>query len=242
MSQQTQISRVVPAWTAFMERFPTPGHLARADRGELITLWAGLGYQRRAVNLQRAATVIDDSGWPTDVAGLIQLPGVGPYTAAAVACFAFGEPVPAVDTNLKRILSRWHGEALSGSALNEAALAGLPVDHAADWTQAMMDLGASVCRPRNPVCGECPVEGWCLDPDVYEAPPRQSTYDGSVRQARAAILKALAVHGPSSAGRIIEATGLDRSAVEAAAKALEREATILRSAGLLALAPAEITP
>lgn len=225
-----------------MERFPTPGHLAQADRGEVITLWAGLGYQRRAINLQRTAMVIDGSGWPTDLAGLIRLPGVGPYTAAAVACFAFGEPVPAIDTNLKRILSRWYGEALSGPALNRAAIAQLPVDQAADWAQALMDLGAVVCRPRNPVCDECPVEDWCDDPDVYQAPPRQSTYDGSVRQARAAILKALAAQSPSSADRIVKATGLDRSTVEAAVEALEREATILRSAGRLALAPAEITP
>lgn len=236
MSQQTQISRVVPAWTAFMDRFPTPAELARADRGELITLWAGLGYQRRAINLQRAAEEIHRSGWPTDVAGLMQLPGVGPYTAAAVACFAFGVPVAAVDTNVKRILSRWRGEPLSGPALSEAADAELPDGHAADWGQALMDLGAMVCRPRNPLCDSCPAEDWCTDPGVYEAPPRQSTYEGSVRQARAAILKTLANHSPASVDRIAEATGLDRATIAAAAAALERESTIDRSAGLLSLA------
>jgi len=237
MSQQTQISRVVPAWTAFMDRFPTPAELAGADRGELITLWAGLGYQRRAINLQRAADAIHRSGWPPDVAGLMQLPGVGPYTAAAVACFAFGVPVAAVDTNVKRILSRWRGEPLSGPALSEAADAELPDGHAADWGQALMDLGAMVCRPRNPLCDDCPAEDWCTDPGVYEAPPRQSTYEGSVRQARAAILKTLADHSPASVDRIAEATGLDRATIAAAAAALERESTIDRSVGLLSLAP-----
>jgi A/G-specific adenine glycosylase len=237
MSQQTQISRVVPAWVAFMERFPTPADLAEADRAELITLWAGLGYQRRAINLQRAARSIEESGWPSDSAGLTQLPGVGPYTAAAVACFAFGEPVPPIDTNLKRILSRWRGEPLSGSSLTEAAVAELPIADAADWAQALMDLGALVCRPKNPACQACPVEDWCIDPGIYESPPKQSTYEGSVRQARAAILKTLAENGPSSADGITEATGLDRAIVVTAADALEREATIVRSANLLSLAP-----
>ena len=106
MAQQTQITRVVPAWTAFLERYPTPSDLAGSDRAELIRLWGGLGYQRRAFNLQRAARQIERGGWPADVDGLMALPGVGPYTAAAVACFAFGASVPAVDTNLRRILSR----------------------------------------------------------------------------------------------------------------------------------------
>jgi A/G-specific adenine glycosylase len=237
MSQQTQISRVVPAWTAFMARFPTPSDLAKADLAELITLWAGLGYQRRAIHLQRAARSIAESGWPSDSVGLTQLPGVGPYTAAAVACFAFGEPVPPVDTNLKRILSRWHGEPLSGSSLTDAAVEELPATDAADWAQALMDLGAMVCRPKNPACQVCPVETWCMDPDIYEPPPRQSTYEGSIRQARAAILKTLAENGPSDAEGITEVTGLERAIVLTAADALEREATIVRSAGVLSLAP-----
>ena len=87
MAQQTQITRVVPAWTAFLERYPTPSDLAGSDRAELIRLWGGLGYQRRAFNLQRAARQIERGGWPADVDGLMALPGVGPYTAAAVACF-----------------------------------------------------------------------------------------------------------------------------------------------------------
>ncbi len=237
MSQQTQISRVVPAWTAFMARYPTPGDLAGSDRAELIRLWAGLGYQRRALNLQHAAAVIDQQGWPTSVEGLQKLPGVGPYTAAAVACFAFSVPTAAIDTNLKRILSRWHGEPLEASALARAAESELPPEAAADWSQALMDLGAEVCRPKAPRCGACPVTDWCIDPTVYEPPPRQSRYEGSVRQARAAILKALATNGPTSEPRLVSSTGLDRSTVSAAVNALERESVLVRQDGKLALAP-----
>lgn len=235
MSQQTQISRVVPAWTTFMDRFPTPGDLARADRAEVITLWAGLGYQRRAINLHRAARMIDESGWPTDVAGLRELPGVGRYTAAAVACFAFGLPVAAVDTNLKRILSRWHGKALSGRELDEAAAAELPRDAAADWAQALMDLGAIVCSPRSPTCDSCPVEEWCTDPGVYEPPPRQSRYEGSVRQARAAILKVLAQHGPATQPDLADSTGLDPATLAVALDALESESVLVRAADMVSL-------
>ena len=235
MSQQTQISRVVPVWEAFMERYPTPADLARGDRAELITLWAGLGYQRRAINLQRAARVIEESGWPTEMAGLLELPGVGPYTAAAVASFAFGEAVPAVDTNLKRILSRWHGTPLSGSALNDVAVAEMPVHLPADWAQALMDLGATICRPRNPACEECPVEEWCIDPGVYEPPPRQSAYDGSVRQARAAVLRTIARDGALSLESLAERSGLERSRLEPAIASLVAEGTVQRAGGVISI-------
>ncbi len=218
-----------------MERFPTPADLASADRSELITLWAGLGYQRRAINLQRAARTIEESGWPSDVAGLMGLPGVGPYTAAAVACFAFGQPVPAVDTNLKRILSRWHGEPLSGSDLHEAALTALPSDAAADWAQALMDLGAMVCRPRNPSCEECPVEDWCIDPGVYEPPPRQPAYEGSVRQARAAVLRTVARDGALSIESLSERSGLDPSRLEPAIASLISDGTMRRRDGVVSI-------
>jgi A/G-specific adenine glycosylase len=235
MSQQTQIARVVPAWTAFMARYPTPGNLADSDRAELIRLWAGLGYQRRAINLQRAAVVVDDRGWPTSVGGLMELPGVGAYTAAAVACFAFGAPVPAIDTNLKRILSRWLGTPLDPAALTAAAASELPDDEAAAWNQALMDLGSELCRPREPRCDACPVAEWCLDPTVYEPPPRQSRYEGSVRQARAAILRMVAASGPTSEATIASSSGLAASTVSAAAAALEKESLLERDGDLLAL-------
>ncbi len=189
MSHQTQITRVVPAYERFLDRFPNPGELAGADLAEVLRLWDGLGYQRRAVNLWRTAAIVADGGWPEDVAGLSRLPGVGPYTAAAVACFAFGAPVAAVDTNLRRVVGRWIGRpVLANESLDELVDGHDP----AGWNQAIMDLGATVCRPASPDCAACPVSDWCADPTVYVAPPRQTPYEGSVRQARAAILKALA--------------------------------------------------
>ena len=100
-----------------------------------------------------------------------------------------------------------------------------------------MDLGATICRPRNPGCEECPVEDWCIDPRVYEPPPRQSAYEGSVRQARAAILKSLAEHGPSTQESIAASTGLDPATLAVAVDALERESTLVRTADLVSLAP-----
>lgn len=197
MSQQTQMARVVPAFERFMSRFPTPRALAEAEPAEVLRAWDGLGYQRRALNLRRAAAVVVAEGWPPTAEQLQRLPGIGPYTAAAVACFAFGEAIPAIDTNLRRVLSRWVGEPLAGSALTRVAEALIDGRQPASWNQAIMDLAATVCRPRTPDCGACPVEEWCTDPTVYVPPIRQSHYPGSIRQARAAILKALAA-GASS--------------------------------------------
>ena len=232
MSQQTQISRVVPAWETFMAHYPSPAALAGADRAELITIWAGLGYQRRAFNLQRAASMIADHGWPRSAEELETQPGVGPYTAAAVACFAFGEPVTAVDTNLKRILSRWTGAPLSGRALGEEARSLLGQDRPADWNQAIMDLGALVCRPRDPDCGSCPVAADCADPTVYEPPPRQTRYEGSVRQARAAVLRHLAAHGPSRAEAL---EGVSHDTARRAIDALVSEGLVTERSGSLEL-------
>lgn len=238
MSQQTQIARVIPAWRRFLERYPTPHELAGADRTELIRLWDGLGYQRRAFNLQRAAEVIDHRGWPTDVDALSQLPGVGPYTAAAVACFAFDVPVPAVDTNLKRILSRWHGTMLEGEQLAYVASDEMAGADAPAWNQALMDLGAKICRPRKPNCDACPVQSWCADPSVYKPPTRQSRYLGSVRQARAAVVKQLARAPRSEESQLASIVGLDASTVATAVSALEAEQIIERENGWLRLTSA----
>ena len=230
MSQQTQISRVVPRWEAFMARYPEPASLAEADRSELIRLWKGLGYQRRAINLQRAAAMISRDGWPTTSTELAGLPGVGPYTAAAVACFAFDEPVATIDTNLRRILSRWQGRALSGRDLSAAAGELVDLDRAGDWNQALMDLGAALCRPREPVCERCPVEADCLDPGVYQRPASQSRFEGSVRQARATILRHVAEHGPT---HLADIGGLERDTATRAAEALEAEGFVETAAGVI---------
>ena len=189
MLQQTQVGRVIAKFEAFVERWPDPPSLAEATTEEVLAAWSGLGYNSRAIRLRDAAAIVARDGWPTSVEGLRTLPGVGPYTAAAIASMAFGEPVAAVDTNLRRVISRWMGEPLSGSALDRTA-GDLVTEPAGMWNQALMDLGAMVCRPADPQCERCPVSAWCADPTVYEPPPRQSRFEGSRRQLRGALVRA----------------------------------------------------
>ncbi len=168
MAQQTQVARVVEAWPRFLARFPTPNALAAATPADVLREWQGMGYDRRALNLRRAAIVIrdeHDGQVPDDVAALDRLPGIGPYTARAVAAIAFGRPVGAVDTNVRRVLTR----SLAGSAAADAtatwiqAVADATVDRErpGDWTHAAMDLGATICRPGRPRCDVCPLAPWC---------------------------------------------------------------------------------
>ena len=189
MLQQTQVGRVKPKYVAFLVRWPSVEELATADTHELLTSWSGLGYNSRVLRLREAAREIAEYGWPTSTAGLRQLPGIGPYTAAAVGSIAFGTETPAIDTNLRRILSRWAGEPMSGSILESYATDVLG-EPAGDWNQAVMDLGSSMCTTRDPACSDCPVAIWCLDPTVYEAPRRQSVFNGSHRQLRGALVRA----------------------------------------------------
>lgn len=189
MLQQTQVERVIPKFEAFVNHWPTVGDLAQARTDDLLRLWSGLGYNSRVLRLRDAATSVVDSGWPTTIQGLMQLPGVGAYTAAAVGSISFGMDVPATDTNLRRVLSRWAGESLADATLDEYS-AGVIGSPAGDWNQALMDLGSVVCTVREPNCGDCPVREWCADPAVYEPPPRQSSFEGSHRQLRGALLRA----------------------------------------------------
>lgn len=207
MSQQTQVVRVVDRFDRFMAEYPTPGAFAKASDHEVLSIWSGLGYNSRAMRLRAAALRISETGWPTTLEGLQNLPGVGPYTAAAVASFAFGAPVPAVDTNVRRVVSRWLGEALNGRPLHDAARALQPEAEAALWNQAMMDLGATVCRP-NPDCVRCPVADWCADPEVYVPPTPQGRWDGSARQARGAVVRAL-LNQSLTMAELSSATGLE---------------------------------
>ena len=224
MLQQTQADRVVPYFERFMAAWPTPAALAAAPLVDVLDAWSGLGYNSRAKRLRDAATVIAEAGWPRDLEGLMELPGVGPYTARAVAAFAFDARVPAVDTNLRRVLSRWYGEELSPAALRLVATQNLGAD-AAEWNQAMMDLGARICRPRAPRCIECPVEQWCAGPGAYVPPRAQGRFEGSGRQLRGAIIRHL-VSQPATFADLVEATGFDPGSVEEALADLSIEGLV----------------
>jgi A/G-specific adenine glycosylase len=167
MAQQTQISRVAEAWSGFVAAFPSFEALAAASPADVLRAWRGLGYNRRALNLWRAAqAVVDehDGVLPREVAALERLPGIGPYTARAVAAIAFGLPVGAVDTNVRRVLSRavtGASEGIHTAEVQRLADAAVPGDRPADWTHALMDVGATFCRPTRPDCDACPARAWC---------------------------------------------------------------------------------
>lgn len=225
MLQQTQARRVSDRYLRFLDIFPTVEDLAGAAPAAVVAAWQGLGYNRRALRLQEAARRIVTIGWPETVEGLRALPGVGPYTAAAVACFAFGARVAAPDTNARRVLSRWHGEPLSGAALVSAADQDLP-EACSEWNQAVMDLGATVCTPRDPACDQCPVAAWCTDPSVYDPPRPQGRFEGSSREARGAVIRHLAGASMATPGEIAAATGLDPDRIGAAVESLRADRMI----------------
>lgn len=167
MAQQTQSSRAAEAWTAWMERFPSVEALAEAPVADVLRAWAGLGYNRRAVLLHRAANaIVAEHGGrvPEAVEDLEALPGVGPYTARAVAAIAYGVPVGAVDVNVRRVLGRiaaGGAEAYTTVAMQALADEAVPRGRAGDWTHALMDVGQRVCKPRKPNCADCPAIAWC---------------------------------------------------------------------------------
>jgi A/G-specific adenine glycosylase len=225
MCQQTQAERVIPFYERFIARFPTIEALAEAPLKDVITLWNGLGYNARAKRLHETAQLIATEGWPDDVAGLERLPGIGPYTARAVAALSFGMHVAAVDTNLRRVLSRWHGDELDGAGLAHAAATALADADAAAWNQAMMDLGATICRPRRPDCAACPVKSWCAGPETYVPPRLQGRFEGSARQLRGAIVRRL-VRSPAGFAEVASATGFPADEVESALETLMDEGLV----------------
>lgn len=212
MLQQTQADRVVPKWHVFIDRFPTASACAQAPVGEVIELWQGLGYNRRAINLWRTATVIvtEHGGEvPRDYRALKALPGIGPYTARAVQVFAFESPVGVVDTNVGRLLARWAGVAHSRSGAQLAADGLVPSDNSWRWNQTLFDFANAVCTKRSPSCGACPVGAWCSwrgigpDPATGSAAvsARQSPFQGSDRQVRGRIVDRLR-SGPAKRGEL----------------------------------------
>jgi A/G-specific adenine glycosylase len=200
MLQQTPVARVEPVWRAWLRRWPTPAELAAEPVGEAVRAWGRLGYPRRALRLHSAATAIverHDGGVPDDVAALRALPGVGAYTAAAIAAFAFGRRVEVLDTNVRRVYARVfdsRADATGSPTVSERtdAIARLPEVAAASYSVAVMELGAVVCRARAPRCADCPVASQCrwLAAGCPPAAVRRPTqlYDGTDRQARGRLL------------------------------------------------------
>jgi len=245
MLQQTQASRAADRFPGFLERFPTPVALAAARQAEVLAAWTGLGYNRRALALQRAARAIVDHGWPPDVIALERLPGIGQYTARAVASLAFGQPVGVVDTNVRRWLVRRFGaNPKNGTDLQKLAdaLAGAGArirDETAGWTHATMEFGARVCTARSARCDTCPIASGCPSRGIADRVPvaRQPTFAGSSRARRGALLRMLAIAEgnrlPAEATRM--QLDLDRRTFGALLKGLERDGLLHRSGTRLCL-------
>ena len=244
MSQQTQMSRVVPYWTAWMERWPDARALADAPKAEVITAWGRLGYPRRALRLQECARTVAeryDGELPRTYDELVALPGVGDYTASAVMSFAFGERIAVIDTNIRRVLARaFRGEeSLGGSASQverEMARRLLPESDKVSvvWNQAVMELGATVCMAIAPLCESCPIAGQCAflrngRPGLGQrrTRPRQR-FQGTDRQVRGLVLEAL--RGLPSGGTLerarVERLWEDRVQLDACVASLDDDGLV----------------
>ncbi|MDG1265303.1 MAG: A/G-specific adenine glycosylase [Ilumatobacter sp.] len=220
MLQQTQVDRVIPKWEAFLDAYPSPAECADAPLGDVLRLWQGLGYPRRAKYLHATAEQViksHDGCLPDSLDSLLALPGIGPYTARAVLAFAFERDVAVVDTNIARVLARVAGDRLTSKVAQSAADALVPVGAGWTWNQVIMDLGALVCRPM-PMCAGCPISASCEwhvgshpkpDPAFGSAgvSTKQAPFKGSDRQRRGQVLAALSSTGRPVAefeARIVE--------------------------------------
>ena len=234
MSQQTPVARVAPAWTAWMERWPTPTDLASASPAEVIVAWDRLGYPRRALRLQECARAIAENHGgevPSDRAALLALPGVGPYTADAVLAFAFGKRSVVLDTNIRRVLARWHGSALPAPSQTRAEEARadsfVPDDDAlaASWNAAIMEFGALICTARSPKCEDCPMQHACerfqggRPEDEHAATRRTQPWHGTHRQARGLVMGRLR-KGPTTGAQLASSTSLTEARLTEAISSL----------------------
>jgi A/G-specific adenine glycosylase len=222
MLQQTQTSRVIPKWQQFIAAYPSPAACAEASPGDVLRLWHGLGYPRRARNLHAAAArIVRLDEFPSTLDALLQLPGVGEYTARAILAFSFEAEAAVVDTNIARVLARLSGCRLTTKQAQSAADELLPAGDSWAWNQCLMDVGAVLCRPSSPQCGACPLHDRCAwrgsgdDPSIGSAGVSrpQARFAGSDRQARGRLMKAL-VNGPIEFDRA--ATVMQCDAVRAA--------------------------
>ncbi|MFN2613266.1 MAG: A/G-specific adenine glycosylase [Actinomycetota bacterium] len=224
MLQQTQTARVAPVYVEFLKRFPTVERLARAPAMEVIQAWKGLGYNRRAVDLQRAAqTILHEYGGevPDDPGRLRKLPGVGEYSASAVACFAYDVQTPVIDVNVTRVLSRAALGRDDGD-VRVVAEGWLPAGSAYHWNQALMDIGATLCRNDKPLCPACPMKSTCAfyakgkhKQARVRTEPKQPKFEGSARQKRGSIIDRLRVAAGDgislgALGKAIHPEGADR--------------------------------
>jgi A/G-specific adenine glycosylase len=239
MLQQTQAARVEPIFVSFLDRFPDVGALARGSRADVLRAWGALGYNRRAVRLHDAArAIVRDHGGriPRDPTALRALPGVGPYTAAAVASIGFGDPMPALDTNVRRVVARALLGAEPGDVaaedLSDAAARWLDPAAPADWNQALMDLGRACCRPA-PRCDACPLATACrwrlAGRPTRSAARRTQPFRGSSREARGAIVRALRARRSLPPAAIAPATGIGRRRIAAALDGLLRDGLVERT-------------
>lgn len=255
MLQQTQVSRVILRWHQFLERFPTVTACARAPIGDVVTEWAGLGYNRRAVNLHRTAVAVvenHDGVIPNELDALLALPGLGPYTARAVLAFAYEQDVAVVDTNVGRILARQRGERLTAGIAQTFADDVVPVGMGWSWNQGLLDLGALICTKRSPNCEVCPTASTCSwfvggsvgpDPAIGSAAVSkgQSKFVGSFREGRARLLDVLRTGVEVSPEQFQDACGWinrdggDLDAVRAADSLVRDGLAIERNDGALAL-------
>ena len=166
MAQQTQVGTVIPYWERWLARFPTVEALAAADEAEALSMWQGLGYYRRARLFLAGARWVAAHGMPRTATGWRAVPGVGAYTAGAIASIAFDDPAPLVDGNVERVVARLTDDGSSDAALHRAAwrwaTENLNTERPGDWNQALMELGATVCTPKSPACERCPLRGECL--------------------------------------------------------------------------------
>ena len=233
MLQQTQVARVVPYYEAWLERFPFERALAEAPAADVLRMWSGLGYNRRALALQAACAVVVRDGWPRDVEGLLALPGVGPYTAAAVASFAFGEQAAAVDTNVRRVIERLDRRRRRSPELARRAQAIVPAGRAADWNQALMELGATVCTARAPACDACPAASCrsqgrpAIAPTARRASERVP-FEETDRYVRGRVVAALA------AGEAVPG-GFEPERLERALAGLARDGLVVREGSAVRL-------
>ncbi|MGI8998124.1 MAG: A/G-specific adenine glycosylase [Candidatus Limnocylindria bacterium] len=256
MLQQTQASRIAQRFPRFMDRFPTVASLATAPTAAVLAEWSGLGYNRRAIFLQRAAAIVARDGWPRDVSGLVRLPGIGPYTARAIASLAFAVPVGVVDTNVRRWLLRRFGgldQPRSLQFLSDTFASPGHGDEIATWTHASMEFGVAICRSREPRCDQCPIAGGCPSRNATRrvAVPRQPALRGSSRAYRGAVVRLLsAANGHELGERRLRADlardegrigpCLDESGWDRVMRGLEGDGLAHRSGGIVRLGAATI--